>query len=93
VGGQGLAHRLMGDDRRLLLRPADGRGDEALLELQQLRGGPSALLQRPVGDHADRPLGQEPVRQRLQLGPSGAAQAGAHSDQDIRASEGGRGRG
>jgi hypothetical protein len=42
---------------------------------------------------ADRPLGQEPVGQRLELCPSGAGQAGAQGDQDLGAGEGGRGRG
>ena len=90
MGGQGLAHRLMGGDGRLLARPAGGAGDQPLLDREQLGGGPAALLQGPVGDHADRPLGQEPVRQLLQLGPSGAGQAGAEGDQDVGAGEGGR---
>jgi hypothetical protein len=46
--------------------------------------------QGPVGDHAHRPLGQEPVRQALELSPSGAVQA--QGDQDVLAGEGGRGR-
>ena len=90
MGGQGLAHRLMGGHGRLLARPAGGAGDQPLLDGQQVGGGPAALLQGPVGDHADRPLGQEPVRQLLQLGPSGAGQAGAEGDQDVGAGEGGR---
>ena len=44
----------------------------------------------PVGDHADRPLGQEPVRQPLQLGPASAGQTSAEGDQDVGAGEGGR---
>ena len=90
MGGQGLAHRLMGGHGRLLARPAGGAGDQPLLDRQQVGGGPAALLQGPVGDHADRPLGQEPVRQLLQLGPAGAGQAGAEGDQDVGAGEGGR---
>jgi hypothetical protein len=69
MGEDGLTDRLMGDDTHLFARPAGGRGDEALLDPQQLRSGPAALLQGPVGDHADRPLGQEPVRQLFELGP------------------------
>jgi hypothetical protein len=90
--GQGLPHHLMGGHRRLLAGPARGAGDQPLLDRQQLRGGPAALLQGPVGDHADRPLGQEPVRQLFQLGPGSTGQTGAEGDQDIRAGEGGRGR-
>jgi hypothetical protein len=62
VGGQGLPHRLMGNPGRLALRPAGGALDQPLLDGQQLGRGPAALLQRPVGDHTDRPLGQEPIR-------------------------------
>jgi len=62
VGGQGIAHRLMGDHGRVLVRVAGGAGHSSMLDRQQLGGGPAALLQGPVGDHADRPLGQEPVR-------------------------------
>jgi len=90
---QGLAHRRMGRHGRLLAGSAGGRGDQPLLDRQQLWGGPAAFLKGPAGDHADRPLGQEPVRQRLQLDPSGAGQAGAHGDQDLGAGEGGRVRG
>jgi hypothetical protein len=88
--GQGLPHRLMGRNGCLLVRPAGGTDDETLLHRQEVRGGPTALLQGPVGDHADRPLDQEPIRQLLQLGPSGPGQAGAQGDQHIRAGEGGR---
>jgi hypothetical protein len=90
---QGLAHRLVGDPGCLLARPADGAGDQPLLDRQQLGGGPAALLQRPVSDHTDRPLGHKPVGQLLQLSSSGASQAGAQGDQDIGAGEGGRVRG
>jgi hypothetical protein len=65
MGGQGFPHSLMGDDRRLFLRPAGGGVDQPLLDGQQVGGGPAALLQCPAGDHIDRPLGQEPVRQPL----------------------------
>jgi hypothetical protein len=91
--GQGLTHPLMGGDRRLLARPAGGAGDEPLLDRQQVGGGPAAFLQGPVGDHTDRPLGQEPVDQLLQLAPSGPGQAGAQGNQDVGTGEGGRGRG
>src|SRR5215218_2865041 len=49
---------------------AGGGRDEPLLDGEQLGGGPAAFLQSPVGDPADRPLGQEPVGQLLQLRPS-----------------------
>jgi hypothetical protein len=90
VRRQGIAHRLMRDERRLLARPVSGAPDQLLLDRQQLRSGPAALLEGPVGDHADRPLGHEPIRQRLQFRPSDPGQAGAQGDQDIRAGEGGR---
>jgi hypothetical protein len=90
---QGLAHRLVRGDSRLLVRPASGAGDQPLLDRQQLGSGPAALLQGPVGDHTDRTLGQEPIGQLLKLGPFGAGQPCAEGDQDIRAGEGGRGRG
>jgi hypothetical protein len=93
MGGQGVTHRLMGGDRRMFLRPAGGADDETLLHRQEVGGGPAALLQGPVGDHADRPLGQEPVGQLLQLDPSGTGQASPKGDQDVGAGEGGRGRG
>ena len=81
---QGLAHRLMRDDRRLLVHPAGNCGDQLLLDGQELGGGPAAFLQGPVGGHADRPLGHEPVRELLELGSSGAGQAGAQGNQDVR---------
>jgi hypothetical protein len=90
VGSQGLAHHLMGRNRRLFARPVGGVGHQPLLDRQQVRGGPAALLQGPVGDHADRPLDQEPVRQLLQLGPGGPGQASTKGDQDLGAGEGGR---
>jgi hypothetical protein len=88
--GQGLPHRLMGDHGRLLARPAGGARDQPLLDRQQVGSRPAAVLQGPVGDHADRPLGQEPVGQLLELGPSGAGELAAPGDQDIAAGEGGR---
>jgi hypothetical protein len=93
MGGQGITQRLMGSDRRMFLHPAGGADDETLLHRQEVGGRPAALLKRPVGDHADRPLGQEPVGQRLQLAPSGPGQAGAQGDQDVGADKRGRGRG
>jgi hypothetical protein len=93
MGGQGLAHCLMGGDRRLFPRSTSGALDQSLFDRQQLWGGPAAFLQGPVGDHADRPLGQEPVRQPLEFAPSGPSQTGAQGGQDVRAGEGGRGRG
>jgi hypothetical protein len=90
MGGQGVAHGLMGNHSRLLIGPAGHPLDQPLLDREQLRGRPAALLQRPIGDHADRPLGQEPIRQLLQLRPSDAGQPGAEDDQDVRAGEGGR---
>jgi hypothetical protein len=88
--GQGLPHRRMGGHRRVLARSAGGAGDQRLLDGQEVRGGPAALLQGLVGDHADRPLDQEPVGQPLELGPGGAGQPGAEGDQDVGAGEGGR---
>jgi hypothetical protein len=89
VRRQGVPHRLMGGHGGLFVHAVGGAGDQPLLHGQQLRGGPAALLERPVGDHADRPLGQEPVRQGLELGPGRAGEAGAEGDQDIRVAEGG----
>ena len=83
--GKGLPHRLMGGDGGLLACPVGGAGDQPLLDRQEVGGGPAALLQGPVGDHTDRPLGQEPVRQRLELAPSGADQTRAQGDQDLGA--------
>jgi hypothetical protein len=77
----------------VLTGSADGAGDQPLLDGQEVGGGPAALLQGPVGDHSHCPLGQEPVDQLLQLGPSDPGQAGAQGDQDVGAGEGGRGRG
>jgi hypothetical protein len=93
MGAQGVAHGLVGGDGRLFARPAGGTGDQPLFDRQQLRGGPAAFLECPVGHHADCPLGQEPIRQLLQVRTSDAGQAGAQGDQDIGAGEGGRGRG
>jgi hypothetical protein len=62
MGGQRLADRLVGHPGRLLLDPAGGPGDQPLLDRQQVGGGPAALFECPIGDHTDRPLGQEPVR-------------------------------
>ena len=90
MGSQGLAYRLMGDPGRLLAGPAGGRRDQPLLDPQQLRSGPAAFFKGSVGDHADRPLSQEPVRQLLELGPSGPGQAGAQGDEHLGAGEGGR---
>jgi len=72
VRRQGLAHHLMRDHGCLLARPGSGGRDQLLLDAKQVGGGPAALLQGPVGDHTDRPLGHEPVRQLLQVGPSDA---------------------
>jgi hypothetical protein len=80
MSGQRIPHRFMGGDRRLFARPAGGAGDQSLFDRQQLRGGPAALLQGPVGDHADRPLGQEPVRQLFQFSPTSSGQTGAEGD-------------
>jgi hypothetical protein len=90
MGGQGLTHGRMGGNGGVLAGSAGGALNQPLLDGQQVRGGPTALLQGPVGDHADRPLSQEPIRQLLQHGPSGAGQPGAEGDQDLRAGEGGR---
>ena len=83
----------MGHHRGLVAGAADGRLDQPLLSGQQLRGRPAALLQRPLGHHADRLLGQEPVGQPLELGPRGAGQLPAHRSEHVLAGEGRRGRG
>jgi hypothetical protein len=57
VRGQRIPYRLVGGHGRQLARPTGARGDQPLFDGEQLRGGPAALLQGPVGDHADRPLG------------------------------------
>jgi hypothetical protein len=90
MGGQGLADRLMGSPSRLLLGPAGGCRDQPLFDGQEVGGGPAAFLQGPVGDHADRSLGQEPVRELLQFCPSGPGQTSTQGDQDVGAGEGGR---
>ena len=87
MGVQGITHRLVGDHGQLLARPASGVGDQSLLDRQEVWGGPAALLQGPVSDHTDRPLGQEPIRQLLELGPSGAGKTAAQGDQDLRAAK------
>jgi hypothetical protein len=67
-----------------------GGGDQPLLHSQQLGGGPAALLQRPLGDHGHRPIGQEPVGQLLELDPGGPGQLAAERGDDVLASEAGR---
>jgi hypothetical protein len=59
--GQGLAHGFMGGDRGLFGRSAGGVGHQLPFDGQEVGGGPAAFLQGPVGDHTDRPLGQEPI--------------------------------
>jgi hypothetical protein len=88
--GQRIPYRLVGGNGCLLVRSACSRDDQSLLDLEEIGGGPAAFLECPVGDHADRPLGQEPVRQRLQLRPGGPGQASAQGDQDVGTGEGGR---
>src|SRR5215217_2855902 len=79
---EGGPHSLVADHGGPLAGAAGGDGDELLLDPEQLRGGPAALLQRPIGDHADRPLSEELVSQVLELGSGGpgqlAAEAGEH---------------
>jgi hypothetical protein len=87
---QSIADRLVGDPRRLLPGPTGSGDDQLLLDAKEVWGGPAALLQGPVGDHADRPLSQEPIRQLLQFRPFGPSEAGAQGDQDVGAAEGGR---
>jgi hypothetical protein len=93
VGLEGGPDGLMSDHRRLLTGPVGGRGDQLLLDGQQLGGGPAALLQRPVGHHRNRPVGQEAVGQLLELGPGGPGQLAAEGRDHLLAGEGGRGRG
>jgi hypothetical protein len=87
---QRIAHRRMGGDRGLFARPVGGAGDQLLLDTKQVGGGPAAFLQGSVGDHADRPLGQEPVGQPLQFRPSDADETSTEGDQELGAGEGGR---
>ena len=61
VGLKGGADGVMANHGGPLPDPAGGGSDQPLLHGQQLRSGPAALLQRPLGDHADGPLGHEPV--------------------------------
>jgi hypothetical protein len=93
VGAQRRANRVVGRDGGLLAGAVPGGDDEPLLDGQQLRGGPAALLQRPVGHHRDRPLGEEPVGQLLQLDSGGAGQLAAEGGDHLLAGEGGRLRG
>jgi hypothetical protein len=90
MGGQGRPNGLVGDHGGLLAGAADGRGDQLLLHGEELGGRPAALLQRPLGDHGHRPLGQEPVGQVLELGPGGTGQLAAEGGDHVRAGEGGR---
>jgi hypothetical protein len=81
---------VVADHRRVLAGAVDGRGDQPLLDAQQLRGRPAALLHRPVGDHRHRPLGKEPVREFLKLSPGGTGELAAEGSDDVLAGEGGR---
>jgi hypothetical protein len=74
-----------------LLAGAAGRGsNQPLLDPEELRGGPAALLQRPLGHHGYRPLDQEPVGQLLELGPGGTGQLAAEGGEHVLAGERGR---
>jgi hypothetical protein len=61
VGGQRGPYRVVGDDGGLLAGAVDRGGDQPLLDPEQLGGEPAALLQRPLGHHADRPFDQKPI--------------------------------
>ena len=92
-GGMGLKRRpdgLMRHHGGLLAGPADGRGNQPLFDSQQLGGRPAPLLQRPLGDHGHRPIGQEPVGQLLELGPGGPGQLAAQGGPAVQAGAAGR---
>jgi hypothetical protein len=93
VGLEGGPHGVVGHHRRLLVGAAGGGSNQPLLDGQELGGGPAALLQRPIRHHGHRPLGTEPVREALELGPADADQLAAEGGDDVLAGEGGRGRG
>jgi hypothetical protein len=93
MGSQGRPDGVVGDDGGLLAGATDGGGDQPLLGGQQLRGGPAALLHRPLRHHRRRPLPKEPVGQLLKLGPGGTSQLAAQGGDHLLGREGGRGRG
>ncbi len=64
-------------------------GDQVLLDVQQLQGGPAPLPPGAVGDHADRPLLEEPVRQPFQRAAVGADQLVAEGGDHFGTREGG----
>jgi hypothetical protein len=84
---EGGPDRLVGHHGRLLLGATGGRGDQPLLHGQELRGGPAALLQRPVRHHGHGPLGTEPVSQALELGSTGARELAAEGSEHVLAGE------
>jgi hypothetical protein len=90
VGLEGGPDRVVGDHGRLLLSAAGAGGDQPLLHGQQRRGGPAALLQRPIRHHGHGPLDQEPVSEVIELGPGGAGQLAAEGGEHIPPGEGGR---
>jgi hypothetical protein len=90
VGGQRRPHRVVTDHGGLFAGPAGGGSDQPPFDPEELRGGPAALLQRPVGHHRHRPFDQEPVGQPLQLDPAGAGEVAAERGDDVLAGEGGR---
>ena len=93
VGGQGGPDAVAGHHGGLLAGSVDGSADQALLDGQQLGGGPATLLHRSLDHHGHRLLGQEPVGELLELSPGGAGELAAEGSDHVVAGEGGRGRG
>jgi hypothetical protein len=88
--GQRRPHRLRRTHPGLFAAALQRAGHQASFDVQEFRGGPVALAQGAVGDHADRPLLEEPVRQPLQLGPVDGGQVVAEGGDHLRSGEGGR---
>jgi hypothetical protein len=90
MGGQRGPDGVMGHHGGLFANAAGRGGNQPLLDGEQLRGGPAALLHRPVGHHRHRPLSQEPVDQLLELDSGGTGKFTAQGGDDVVVGEGGR---